>query len=66
MMQNGGDYAKIYGVILKQLSIKGENVGEFYSTWNPGVNLMLCQGWETVSVNRCFYGKASSKVIGKW
>jgi hypothetical protein len=37
MMQNGGNCAIVKEILPKTSSIWGENVGKFYSTWNPGI-----------------------------
>jgi len=43
MMQNGGNCTIVKEILPKTSSIWGENVGKFYSTWNPGIkkNSML-------------------------
>ena len=35
-MQNGGKYAKVKRVPPQPSSLQDENVGDAYSTWNPG------------------------------
>lgn len=36
MIQNGGNYVKVKCVPPQSSPLRGENVGKFNSTWNPG------------------------------
>ena len=41
IIQNGGNYAKVKRVPSQSSPLWGENVGKFYSTWNPGSRIIF-------------------------
>jgi hypothetical protein len=64
-MQNGESYAKVNRIPTQSSSIWGDNVGKFYSTWNPSYTHFPYFG-EVIGQNQTAYENAVTLINNWW